>query len=158
LRGSISALSKKSKKRSGGKARTGPQPEFCSNLYLDENLGSCREILEILYAAKFPFDRHLDFFDKGTLDENWLWLPGFTGWPILTKDKAQRYTPLEKAKILKYKLKIFAFSSGNLKGAAMAELLRINLRRIDAWTKKLPAPFVVSITQTGLYLRFGGGK
>jgi hypothetical protein len=120
---------------------------------LDENLCECKDIQQVLVNERFPFDRHLDYFEWGTIDENWLWFPGNNGWPILTKDKAQRYTPLEKAKIIKHKLKIFAFSSGNLKGATMAELLRLNLRRIDKLSRKQVPPFIFSITQTGLSQR-----
>jgi hypothetical protein len=117
---------------------------------LDENLCECKEIVQVLVDGRFPFDRHLDYFEPGTVDEDWLWFPGNNGWPILTKDKALRYTPLEKAKIIKHRLKIFAFSSGNLKGATMAELLRLNLRRIDKLSRKQVPPFIFSITQTAL--------
>jgi len=79
--------------------------------------------------------------------------PGNKGWPVLTKDKAQRFTPLEKAKIVEHRLKIFAFSSGNLSGTDMADLLRRNLRRLDKLARKQPAPFVASISKTGVTLR-----
>jgi PIN like domain len=107
----------------------------------------------VLTRASFPFERHLVHFPRGTLDENWLPLPGERGWAVLTKDKAQRYSPLEKAKIVQHRLKIFAFSSGNLSGEAMADLLEANLRRLDRFAQKNPPPFVASITKTGINLR-----
>jgi len=79
--------------------------------------------------------------------------PGGKGWPVLTKDKAQRFTPLEKSKIVEHRLKIFAFSSGNLSGADMADLLKANLRRLDKFAQKQAPPFVASITKTGIILR-----
>jgi len=95
----------------------------------------------------------LEFFPRGTLDKDWLPLPGGNGWPVLTKDKAQRFTPLEKARIIEHSLKIFAFSSGNLSGSEMAELLKTNLRRLDRIARKQPAPFVYSISKGGLSSR-----
>jgi hypothetical protein len=120
---------------------------------LDENLCDCAQILRVLTDAAFPFKRHLEFFARGTLDHDWLPFPGNKGWPVLTKDKAQRFTPLEKTKIVEHSLKIFAFSSGNLSGADMAALLKTNLRRLDKLARKQPPPFVASISKSGLNLR-----
>jgi PIN domain-containing protein len=150
----MAAASGKSGKRSGGKGSSAkPPPDYRTTLYLDENLCDCAKILEVLRNASFPFERHLAHFPRGTLDEDWLSLPGRRGWAVLTKDKAQRYSPLEKAKIIEHKLKIFAFSSGNLSGAEMADLLQINLGKLDRFANKYPAPFVGSITKTGINLR-----
>jgi hypothetical protein len=55
--------------------------------------------------------------------------------------------------ILRYCMKMFTFSSGNLTGAQMADLLKINLRRIDRFARKEPPPFVASISRSGLHLR-----
>jgi hypothetical protein len=109
--------------------------------------------VKVLLAASFPHERHLAHFSRGTLDEDWLPLPGRRGWAVLTKDKAQRYSPLEKAKIIEHKLKIFAFSSGNLTGDDMAALLETNLRKLDRFARKHRPPFVASITKTGINLR-----
>jgi hypothetical protein len=144
----------KSWKRSGGKGSTEKQPHsYRSVLYLDENLCECVQIQRVLTDAAFPFKRHLEFFPRGILDKDWLPLPGRNGWAVLTKDKAQRFTPLEKASIIQHSLKIFAFSSGNLSGVEMADLLRTNLSRIDRHARKHPAPFVVSISKSGLSMR-----
>lgn len=69
---------------------------------------------------------------------------------MLTKDKALRYNPLEKAKIIEHKLKIFAFSSGNLSGKDMATLLKANLRQLDRYARRHPAPFVASISRNAI--------
>lgn len=55
--------------------------------------------------------------------------PGKQGWAILTKDKAQRLTPLERVNLITYNIGQFAFSKGNYNGAEMAEMLRKNLPR-----------------------------
>ena len=109
----------------------------------------------MLEEAGFPFRRHLEIFDgqRGIFDEVWMPLPGLMVWPVLTKDTRQRYEPLEKANILRYCMKMFTFSSGNLTGAQMANLLKVNLRRIDKLARKEPPPFVASISGSGLNLR-----
>jgi predicted nuclease of predicted toxin-antitoxin system len=107
----------------------------------------------VLKAAAFPHERHLAHFPRGTLDEVWLPLAGRNGWPVLTKDKGFRYSPLEKARIIKYKIKVFAFSSGNLSADEMADLLASNLRRIDRFAQKWAAPFVAAINKTGIQKR-----
>jgi PIN domain-containing protein len=143
---------RKSGKRSGGKAAKPPH-NYLTTLYLDENLCECAAILKVLLAASFPYERHLAHFPRGTLDEDWLPLPGRRGWAVLTKDKAQRYSPLEKAKIIEHELKIFAFSSGNLTGDDMAALLETNLRKLDRFARKHRSPFVASISKAGIHLR-----
>jgi hypothetical protein len=92
-------------------------------------------------------------FKKGTLDEVWMPIVGSLGYAILGKDKALRYTPREKRLILLYKLRVFTFSSGNLSGRKMAELLKPMLPRIKRMMLKEPGPFVASITETGVYFR-----
>jgi PIN like domain len=142
---------RKSGKLSGGKASTGkPPPSYRTTLYLDENLCDCARILEVLREAGFPFERHLAHFPRGTLDKDWLPVVGRNGWAVLTKDKGQRYSPLEKARIKEHGLKIFAFSSGNLSADEMAKLLKANLSRLDRFARKHPAPFVASIHQKGI--------
>ena len=80
-------------------------------------------------------------------------LVGSLGYAILGKDKAHRYIPREKRLILLYKLRVFTFSSGNLSGREMADLLKPVLPRIQKMMRKQPAPFVGSITETGIHLR-----
>jgi hypothetical protein len=75
------------------------------------------------------------------------------GWLVLTKDTHHRYQPLEKTQLMVHCIREFAFSSGNLSGQQMAELLRRNLRKIDRLGRKHPPPFVAAITQTAVYLR-----
>ena len=78
---------------------------------------------------------------------------GFLNHPILGKDKGHRYMPREKALIIKYKLRVFTFSSGNLNREKMAALLRPILPRMESLAVKHPPPFVAAITETGVHLR-----
>jgi hypothetical protein len=140
-------------KRSGGKGNTAARHRYRCTLYLDENLCQTTAILEVLQEEAFPFRRHLEFFERGIADDVWLQLPGLMGWLVLTKDTHQRYQPLEKAQLLIHCIREFAFSSGNLSGVQMAELLRRNLRKIDNLGHNHPPPFVASITSRGVHLR-----
>jgi hypothetical protein len=98
----------------------------------------------------------LDFFKPGVSDEIWMsWVGGALDSPILGKDKAHRYMPKEKVLIIKHKLRIFTFSSGNLNGRMMAEQLKAALSQIERMAKEQPPPFVASITRTGVHLRTG---
>src|SRR5438477_6407927 len=125
----------RSKKRSAGKAsrdrstlnsprKTRPR------LFLDENLCRCAEILDVLVRSGLPHLPHLRVFAPGTPDEEWVrWVaPLFDG--VLGKDKAHRYTPREKHLIIELKLRVFTFSSGNLNGLKMAQLLKAALPQI----------------------------
>jgi hypothetical protein len=83
---------------------------------------------------------------------------GFLGHPILSKDKALRYNPLEKKLIILHKLKVFGFSSGNISGEKMATLLRRWLPRMEQMAIKREGPFVASITESGIHLRGNIGE
>lgn len=137
-------------KRSGGKEITNEQPKYSSTLYLDENVCETSAIVETLRREQFPFRRHLEFFERGVEDDVRLQLPGLMGWSVLTKDKGHRYQPLERAQLIAHCIREFAFSSGNLSGEQMAELLGLNLRKIDRLGRKHPPPFVASISRTGV--------
>jgi len=110
-------------------------------------------ILDVLREANYPFRRHLEIFDRGIDDDVWLQLPGIMGWLVLTKDKDQRYQPLEKEQLITYCIREFAFSSGNLNATQMSQLLKRHLRKIDRLGGGHPPPFVASITATGVHLR-----
>jgi len=87
-------------------------------------------------------------------DHVWLEFVGQRGWIVLTKDKGQRYTPLERTQLETNRIKQFAFSSGNINGQEMAEILKKNLRRIFKFIQRQSPPFVASLTKSGVYLRF----
>lgn len=72
----------------------------------------------------------------------------------MTKDKAQRYTPLELDQIKKHAIRQFSFSSGNMNKTLMADILKARLSDIFRFVFKHQAPFIGSITQHGVYMRF----
>jgi hypothetical protein len=121
--------------------------------YLDENLCNCKPIEEVFKTAQLRYEKHLTYFTRGTPDPDWLAFVGERGWIVLTKDKGQRYSPLEKKELQTYQIKQFAFHSGNLSGAEMAEILGQNLRKIFNIIEKHPPPFVASLTRSGVHAK-----
>jgi PIN like domain len=109
--------------------------------------------LDALVRSGLPHVPHHRVFKRGTPDEEWMqWVaPLFQG--ILGKDKAHRYTPREKRLIVELKLRVFQFSSGNLGGAKMGQLLKAALPQIERMMIRKLAPMVASITETGVHLR-----
>ena len=121
-----------------------------SVFYLDENLCDCKPIHEVFDNEGLKYERHLAYFPRATTDPEWLSFVGQRGWIVITKDKSQRYNPLEKAELRKYGIKQFAFQSGNLSAAEMANILRVNMRKMFNLINKHPPPFVASLTKSGV--------
>jgi len=118
--------------------------------YLDENLCNCKPIEEVFQNANIKYERHLAYFRRGAPDSEWLSFVGQRGWIVITKDKGQRYNPLEKSELQTYLIKQFSFHSGNLSGPEMAEILHDNLRKIFNLIEKYPPPFIASLTKSGV--------
>jgi hypothetical protein len=131
-----------------------PQPkEFV--LYLDENLCNSRAIHGALNKLGVRFVRHLDQFQRGTLDEAWLPLVGSEGWVLLTTDKRIRYNFLEKRALEENAVREFVFTSGNMSGQDMGVALGLALPKMRRLCDKLKPPFVAAITRTGeVHLRW----
>lgn len=117
-------------------------------LFLDEGLHRCKPILDALIRLGIKYERHCDYFLKGAEDLVWLPVVGENGWAVLTTDKEMRYNQLEIAMIKAYKVREFVFTSGNLSGQDMAEILVSALPKMKRLFRKTDAPFVASITQT----------
>ena len=109
------------KKPFGGNRERLPPDEFV--LFLDENIHNCQPIVHALRAANIPYQRFGDYFSPGTPDETWLPHVGQQGWLLITVDKKIRYNELERRAIVRNRVREFVFTSGNLSGSTMAELL-----------------------------------
>jgi len=80
---------------------------------------------------------------------------GRSGWLLVTKDKRMRFNELEKAAILRYRVREFYFTSGNYSGAGMALMLITALLDMAKLCRKHGAPFIASIAKSGnVSLRF----
>ncbi len=145
----------RSKKQSVGSR--GRQPSLPEDfvLYLDENLHNCRPILDALVHHGVKHKRHGSHFPPGTEDTVWLPFVGRSGWLLVTKDKRMRFNELEKAAILRYRVREFYFTSGNYSGAGMALMLITALLDMAKLCRKHGAPFIASIAKSGnVSLRF----
>src|SRR5712692_6826572 len=106
----------RSKKQSAGSRTRQPSLPEDFVLYLDENLHSCKPILDALIQHGVKHERHGNHFPPGTEDTIWLPFVGQKGWVLVTKDKKIRYNELEKAAVLQNRVREFYFSSGNYSG------------------------------------------
>jgi hypothetical protein len=152
----MTARRSRSKKPSGGRAHSpSPSPPEDLIVYLDENLCNSRAILDTLARLNVRFERHLDHFARGTLDEIWLPMVGSQGWVLLTSDKRIRYNFLERRALEQNSVREFVFTSGNMSGQDMAAALELALPKVRRFCRKLKPPFVASITRTGeIHLRW----
>ena len=145
----------KSRKRYGGRKERARLNTFV--LYLDENLCNCQEILQVLSEKKVRFKRHLDVFPGATKDPVFLPTVGRKGLTLLTCDSDMRRRGLEKQAILQNRVRMFAFTSNNLGGMKMAQILRKTLVRMRQFVRTHHPPFIASISEGGgIYLRLGG--
>lgn len=113
----------------------------------------------MLDAASVSYRRHLEIYPReqypeAVKDEVWLEMVGRNGWTVITADKRNRYEPLEKAKIIEYKVREFTFASGSLSGDEMAKLLKDNLQKIERACSRFDPPLIASISQSGINIRF----
>ena len=88
-------------------------------------------------------------FRSGTRDTEWLAAVGENGWAVLTCDKQIRYNQLERDKIMQYGIREFVFTSGNLSGKMMGEILNVAMEKMKRLFADYPAPFIACITQSG---------
>jgi len=119
-------------------------------VFLDETSHNCAPIHAALERSKTNFIRHGSRFRSGEFDEVWLQIVGEAGWIVLTCDKRIRYNELEKEKIIEYGIREFVFTSGNLSGSQMGEILEKALPAIKKISSEYPAPFIATISKAGI--------
>ncbi len=95
------------------------------------------------------YKRHGERFTAGVEDTEWLPEIGKEKWALLTSDKRIRYNQLERDKIVHYGIREFVFTSGNLSGVMMGEILKIAVPRMRKLFAEYPAPFIACISQSG---------
>lgn len=123
-------------------------------IYLDENHCNNKSILAVLKNAGIQVERHLDHFDRGTPDEQWLPFVGQNNWALLTTDKRIRYRANEKQAVIRHKVRMFYFSKNDISGSQMASALEKALPEIRNLCTRQQPPFFAAITRTGeVYLR-----
>jgi predicted nuclease of predicted toxin-antitoxin system len=136
----MDAPKKRSRKRSATKAESPPEP---TTFFVDRSLG--RALGRTLRDAGWTVELHDDHFAEDTLDETWLLEVGAKGWVVLTKDKAIRRRPVERAAIIAARVRMFTLSGGNMTGQEMAEVYLANQSRITRFLNKNPPPFIATV-------------
>src|SRR5260370_39898673 len=119
-------------------------------VFLDETSHNCAPIHRALESAEIEFVQHGSKFRSGEFDEVWLPVVGNAGWAVLTCDKRIRYNQLEREKIIEHGIREFVFTSGNLNGAQMGEILKKALPSMRRMFHEYPAPFIATISKAGL--------
>jgi hypothetical protein len=142
----MAAQTPKSKKQSDGNQEQ-PEPFV---VFLDETSHNCAPIHAALQGAETEFVRHGSKFKSGEFDEIWLPVVGKAGWAVLTCDKRIRYNQLEREKIIEHGIREFVFTSGNLSGSQMGEILKKALPSMKKMFREYPAPFIATISKAGL--------
>lgn len=137
---------KRLKKQSAGSPEQPPDPFV---LFLDETSHNCKPIHASLETLKVQYVRHGARFESGADDEIWLPVVGEERLIILTCDKRIRYNQLERDKIMQHNCREFVFTSGNLSGAQMGEILKTAVPRMKKLCAEYPAPFIATISQAG---------
>jgi hypothetical protein len=107
-------------------------------------------IAERLRECGVQVEVHDDHFPQNALDEDWLSEAGKRGWIVLTKDDRIRYRPAALESYRANKVRVFIFSSGEMKAQEMAVAFIKALPRVLRLVQNKPAPFFARISRTGL--------
>lgn len=116
--------------------------------YVDRCLG--KALPAALRNAGACVEIHDDHFSQNALDVNWIPEVTRRGWVILTKDKNIRRNTVEREVVLTASARIFTLSSGNMRGAEMADRFVRYLADMEQFAVNEPAPFVAVLEVGGI--------
>lgn len=119
-----------------------------STFFIDISLGK-KEVAEVLRNAGANVEIHAEHFALDEEDAVWLSEVAQRGWIILTKDQKIAYRTLEQVAIAQANGRVFALSSGDISGAAMAAAFKKALSKIERFAKGHPSPFIAKVYKTG---------
>lgn len=117
--------------------------------FLDRSL-ECSAISEAFSNAGVAVELHRSYFEGNAPDEEWLAEAGRQNWVVLTRDTRIRYHPNEKQALINSRVRVFVLTAKGLKGQEMADLLVKRLAKIQKIAEELPAPFIASVTRSGV--------
>lgn len=140
----MAARKRKSKKPSAANSKQPDNPVF----FIDEALGK-HQIPDALRTAGERVETYSDIFSSGIPDTEWLEYAGRNKRLAITKDKRIRHRRVEIEAIRNYRVMVFRFSSGNLSGNQMAEILIKAKDRIKKFAAKNKGPFIVTLSSDG---------
>jgi len=127
-------------------------PAGMPDLFLDRSLGR-RQVPDLLRAAGLRLHTLAEVYgipaDELVEDVDWLAHAGDHGWPVLMKDDRIRYRPAERAAVVAHGVQACCLTSGNLRAAAMANMLLAVLDDLAAACHQA-GPFLFTVSQVGL--------
>jgi hypothetical protein len=118
-------------------------------LFLDENHCRNRHLIEAIVEFGILCEKHLDHFDPGAPDVEWLPIIAKRGWSLLTTDARIKTNFLEKEAVRINKVRMFYFSRNNLAGFQMGQALRKALPNMARIVSEQAPPFTASISRAG---------
>ena len=92
---------------------------------------------------------HDDHFAADAPDEVWLRGAGAAGWVVITKDTRIRYREPERAALIAANVRAFVFTTADLNGVEMADMVVKALPAIARLCNRMPAPFIARIGKAG---------
>jgi predicted nuclease of predicted toxin-antitoxin system len=123
-----------------------PKPPETPTFFLDRTLGK-NVFASLLRDAGVSVEIHDDHFPPDAPDAIWLREAGRRSWIVVTNDRRIRYRPIELAALRASKVRVFAFTQGNLTGPEMADVFLRALPKIRRTLRKIRGPFIASISR-----------
>ncbi len=118
-------------------------------LFLDENHCRNRHMIEAIEERGIVCEKHLDHFEAGSEDTDWLPVIAKRGWCLLTTDARIRSNFLEKEAVRANGVRMFYFSRNNLAGSEMGAAIRQALPKMEQLVQTQAPPFTASINRNG---------
>jgi hypothetical protein len=103
----------------------------------------------VLASHGIRVHRHLEFFQRGTPDNEWLPFVGNNRWALLTTDRRFRYNELERIALQNHNIQAFEFSDNRIGALGMAQALRIALPAMQKVLSRRRGYFVATISKSG---------
>jgi predicted nuclease of predicted toxin-antitoxin system len=110
--------------------------------FTDRDLGL--RFPDILRNAGLAAERHRDHFAQDAADEDWLAEVGKRGWVAITHNSRIRYTPNEKAAVIRHGVRLLVVI-GQAPYAQLAESFVSTLPRIESFLANHAAPLIAKV-------------
>jgi len=136
---------KKSKKRSAASSEAQHKP---FTFFIDQALG--RNIVAgALRDEGYLVEVLTDIFPQETVDDIWIEYVGRHNRLAITKDRKIKFRAGEINSIIEHKARIYRFSSGNLTGQQMADIIKKAVGAIIKHARNNTGPYVIGISKSG---------
>jgi hypothetical protein len=110
--------------------------------FTDRDLGL--SFPEILRMAGLAVERHRDHFAHDAPDEQWLAQAGARGWVALTHNSRIRYTPNEKAAVIRHRVRLLIII-GQASYPKLAESFVATRLRIERFLERRDPPLIAKV-------------